>query len=114
MKTWRELIAEAPLRPPEDVSEETHRPKPKTPQKPDSLRVGDPAKSPAKSDDVGPKEGLPRQRLIRTGPTTWVEAAWCRGLCVHCDRPLAPGSVIACEEHQRVIGQLVMPWDEQP
>lgn len=54
-----------------------------------------------------------RSRLIRTGPNTWEEAEWSRGLCVLCDRPLAPGSVIACDEHQRSINALVMPWERE-
>lgn len=48
-----------------------------------------------------------RQRLEQTGPNTWVEAAWARGLCVWCPAALAPGDVIACAEHRAAIDDMV-------
>ncbi len=50
----------------------------------------------------------PRPRLVQTGPTTWVEADWCKGLCVNCEQRLAPGDVIACSEHRAAIDALVL------
>lgn len=57
------------------------------------------------------ESALPRPRLVRTGPNTWIEAEWCKGLCVNCEEPTASGSIIACLEHQRQIDAMVMPWD---
>lgn len=67
---------------------------------------------PARRSDSGASR--PRPRLVRIGPTTWVEADWCKGLCVTCEEPLAKGSVIACVEHRRQIDALLMPWESKP
>jgi hypothetical protein len=50
-----------------------------------------------------------RSRLVQTGPNTWKEAEWCRGLCVNCEEPLAPGDVIACTWHRAQIDALT--WE---
>ena len=50
-------------------------------------------------------------RLVRTGPNSWAEANWARGLCVMCDEPLKDGDVIACVTHRRQMDALEMPWD---
>lgn len=55
---------------------------------------------------------LPRQRLVRTGPNTWAEAEWARGLCVFCDQPTADGDVISCAEHRAKMDAIVMPREE--
>lgn len=52
-----------------------------------------------------------RPRLVQIGPTTWVEADWCKGLCCFCSEPLAPGDTIACAAHRRAIDATPMPWD---
>jgi hypothetical protein len=54
---------------------------------------------------------LPRPRLVRTGPNTWVEAEWARGLCVYCPESTAPGDIIACAEHRATIDAIVMSWE---
>lgn len=56
-----------------------------------------------------------RQRLEQTGPNTWQEAEWARGLCVFCEQ--AAVDVIACAEHRARIDALVLdtlPAPPQP
>lgn len=54
-----------------------------------------------------------RQRLVRTGPNTWIEADWARGLCVFCDQPTAAGDLITCPTHRAKMDAIVMPWESR-
>lgn len=109
LKSWRERLA-TPLKAPEQESGEKESLQTTTnPQTSDFLRVG---------LLVGESTNLPqtpesRPRLVRTGLNTWVEVAWARELCVLCEEPLAPGDVIACQEHRRQMDELEMPWDRR-
>jgi hypothetical protein len=114
LKSWRELLAtplpEVPKGDGEIVPGDVGRTQiPQIPQIPDSLRVDLHTDESANRPQI-PPETLPRQRLIQTGPNTWVEAEWARGLCVFCDRPSV--DVIACPEHRAKIDAIVMPWSE--
>lgn len=42
-------------------------------------------------------------RLVRVGPTTWIEAEWARALCVLCPATVGEGDVIACPTHRIVL-----------
>lgn len=110
LRSWRERLATPLKGPGRENQEETASTNPTNQQTPVSLRVGlleggqnIPKQTPA----------LPRQRLVRTGSTTWVEAEWARRLCVNCDEPTAPGDLIACAEHRRQLDAILMPWDAE-
>lgn len=65
----------------------------------------------ASANDPQIPQVLPPQRLVRTGPSTWMEAEWARGLCVFCDQPTTTGDVIACDDHRARLDAIVMPWE---
>lgn len=122
LKSWRERLA-TPLKAPEQAVEEVDRPQtPQTTQTPDSLRVSlrteksaNRPQTPIATTPLNVSSDVSsRPRLVRTGPNTWIEAKWARGLCVYCPEPLAAGDVIACAAHRRQMDALEMPWDRKP
>jgi hypothetical protein len=112
LRSWRELLAaplpEAPKEGPEKNPGGNSSDKSDNRTNTDLLRVE--LSETVLGQIAETSDKLPRQRLIQTGPTTWVEAEWCRALCVFCDRPAL--DVIACAEHRAKIDAIVMPWSE--
>jgi hypothetical protein len=49
--------------------------------------------------------------FVPIGPNRWVETPYATAHCVFCPNELAEGNKIACDEHQRQIDALVMPWE---
>lgn len=123
LKSWRERLA-TPLKTSDQTPGEGDRPQTqKTTQTSNSLRVGlrtpdsaNRTQTPIDNDPLLHVRSDVRNgpRLVRTGPNTWIEAEWARGLCVMCPEPLKEGDVIACVEHRRQMDALEMPWDRQP
>ncbi len=119
LKSWRERLA-TPLKAREQAPEQAESPQTKqTKQTPDFLRVGllagestNHQQTPVTDDVLNVRSDVrTAARLVRTGPNTWAEADWARGLCVMCPEPLMAGDVIACAEHRRQMDALEMPWD---
>lgn len=113
LKSWRELLATPlPDPPTEDEGENSgdgvRAQTAQTAQTSDSLRVGLRTEESANRTQTS---WLDSPRLVRTGPNTWVEADWCKGMCVFCSEPLAEGNKTRCVEHQRQADALVMPWE---
>jgi hypothetical protein len=113
LKSWRELL-ETPLKEDEkDAGEEKSLRKceiPETGGFPSSgISQETPMRKPCEIPEKFPEPE--RQRLVRTGPNTWKEAEWARGLCVFCDAPAV--DVIACTEHRAEIDRIVMPWESR-
>lgn len=106
LRTWRQRLATPLKRVEEEKPPETSPDNRTNRTNPDLLRV---SLSETVFGQTSEKPDKPR--LVRIGPNTWKEADWCRGLCVNCEEPLAPGDVIACTWHRAQIDALVMPWE---
>lgn len=114
LKSWRELLAsprpDDPLEGAGDISQENAPDKSDKRTNADLLRVDLSEVSLGQIEETSDKSiELPPQRLVRTGPNTWEEAAWARALCVFCEAPAV--DVIACAEHRAKLDQTVMPWE---
>jgi hypothetical protein len=108
LRSWRERVSEAPKEGESASPEECSGQNPQNPQKdvfsPGGFRPKVAVQNRPKPQAAGQNPELPHQRLIQTGPNTWVEAEWCRALCVFCDRPAV--DVIACRGHRQQMEKL--------
>ena len=104
LKSWKELLETAltaPEESPDSVEPMIYCETPISGDFPSSgVSHDDPMRNPCETPEKLQEE---RPRLVRTGPTTWVEEEESLSLCVFCQQDMIPGDVICCAEHRVLL-----------